>query len=101
MIDSHFHLSSKKFNQTFPYIAMEGDNYVIHYGNRESLIDEMNNAGITLCIEPAIDVDSNRLLLELSQKYPDYVYPAVGNHPTRCIRSSLNDFRKSSFLCKR
>ena len=94
MIDSHLHLSYKYFEQTFPYIAMEKDEYLIKYGNRASLIDEMKAAGVVCFIEPAIDVDSNQLLLNLSKEYPDYIYPAVGNHPTRCINSSLGDFKK-------
>lgn len=100
MIDSHLHLSYKTFNQTFPYIAVEGEEYAIRYGNRESLIKEMKNAGITYCIEPAIDVDSNRLLLENSLMYPDFIYPAVGNHPTRCIHSNISDFERLSSYAK-
>ena len=94
MIDSHLHLSYRHFDQTFSYIVSDGESYVIGYGNRETLIDKMKAAGISCCIEPAIDVDSNTLLLELSREYQGYVYPAVGNHPTRCIRSSLRDFKK-------
>ena len=44
---------------------MEKDEYLIKYGNRASLIDEMKAAGVVCCIEPAIDVDSNQLLLNL------------------------------------
>ncbi len=94
MIDSHIHLSYKYYDNTFPYIGMESAKYVIQSGNRESLITEMKECGIVCCIEPAIDVDSNALLLRLSEKYIGYVYPAVGNHPTRCIRSTLKDFSR-------
>ena len=94
MIDSHLHLSYKYFQQTFPYIALEDNEYVIKYGDRASLIDEMKVAGVTCCVEPAIDVDSNSLLINLSMEYPDYIYPAVGNHPTRCISSSIADFKR-------
>lgn len=94
MIDSHIHLSYRLFEQVFPYIAMDKGKFVIRYGERDSLIEEMKNAGVTCCIEPAIDVESNKSLLELSQEYPDYIFPAVGNHPTRCINSSLHDFKK-------
>lgn len=66
----------------------------IQRGNREDLIQKMRDAGITGCIEPAIDVDSNELLLDLCGKYPGFLYPAVGNHPTRCTHSSLGDFRR-------
>lgn len=92
MIDSHIHLSYKYYDQTFPYIGMESEKYVIQTGSRESLIAEMKEHGIEYCIEPAIDVDSNELLLRLSEEYKGYIYPAVGNHPTRCIRSALRDW---------
>lgn len=94
MIDSHIHLSYRYFDQSFPYIGMEGEQYVILNGNRDSLIAEMKRQGITSCIEPAIDVDSNELLLRLSRESDGFIMPAVGNHPTRTIRSSLKDFKK-------
>lgn len=94
MIDSHIHLSYRYFDQTFPYIGMEDEQYVICEGNRYSLITEMKDQGINCCIEPAIDVDSNELLLRLSRESDGFILPAVGNHPTRCIISSLKDFKR-------
>ena len=94
MIDSHIHMSYRYFDQTFPYIAMGGEQYVILDGNRDSLNAEMKKQGITRCIEPAIDVDSNELLLRLSRESNGFILPAVGNHPTRCIRSALKDFKR-------
>ena len=94
MIDSHIHLSYRHFEQTFPYIALDETGYSINNGDRKALIDRMKDAGITCCIEPAVDVNSNRLLLERASEYPGFIYPAVGNHPTRCIRSSIWDFKR-------
>ena len=95
MIDSHIHLSHKRFNQNFPYIDYDGKEFVVaDNGRREALIAEMKRRGVSRCIEPAINVDSNERLLELSQKSGGYIYPAVGNHPTRCIHSKLRDFRR-------
>ena len=94
MFDSHIHLTHHLFVQKFPYIRMEGGEYQIGYANRATVIQQMQECGITGCIEPAIDVASNERLLQLSREYPGYVYPAVGNHPTRCIASSLSDFKR-------
>ena len=94
MIDSHIHLSYKAYEQTFPYIVLDEEGFVIDNGDRKSLIDRLKDAGITCCIEAAIDVESNRLLLDLAAEYPEFIYPAVGNHPTRCVRSHLRDFRR-------
>lgn len=86
VIDSHIHLSYRYFDQTFPYIGMEDEQYVICEGDRHSLIAEMKKQGIDCCIEPAIDVDSNEFLLRLSRESNGFILPAVGNHPTRCIK---------------
>lgn len=94
MIDSHIHLSYKYYDQTFPYIGMDHDKYVILSGDRNSLIAQMKERGIECCIEPAIDVDSNEILLRLCEESEGFIYPAVGNHPTRCIKSSLRDFKR-------
>lgn len=94
MIDSHIHLSHGYFSQTFPYISLDETGYSIANGDRASLIGRLKDAGTTCCIEPAIDVDSNKLLLDLAAEYPRFMFPAVGNHPTRCIRSTMGDFRR-------
>ena len=95
MIDTHIHLSYRSFNQTFPYIDFDGQDFIIlANGRREELIEKMKSRGVSYCIEPAIDVDSNELLLDLAQKSGGFIYPAVGNHPTRCIYSRLSDFKK-------
>ena len=95
MTDTHIHLSYKYFEQHFPYIDMEQEKYtIVPDGDREGLIAKMKERGITCCIEPAIDVASNELLLNLSKKHEGFIFPAVGNHPTRSINSSLGDFKK-------
>lgn len=94
MIDSHIHLSYRYYDQTFPYIDYQDKEICITYGNRDHLITEMKKLGIQCCIEPAIDVDSNELLLCLSEEYDGFIYPSVGNHPTRCISSPVKDFSR-------
>ena len=95
MIDSHIHLSHRLFNQSFPYIKFDNqDCKIVAEGRREKLLEEMRSRGISCCIEPAIDVDSNERLLKLSEESGGFVLPAVGNHPTRCIRSKLHDFKR-------
>ena len=94
MIDSHIHLSHRQFDQTFPYIGFDHDKYTILSGDRSSLITSMKEQGVECCIEPAIDVDSNELLLRLSEENKGFIYPAVGNHPTRCIKSTWRDFKR-------
>ena len=80
---------------------MEHDKYVILSGDRSSLITRLKEQGIVCCIEPAIDVDSNETLLLLSEENKGFIYPAVGNHPTRCIKSNLRDFKRIEEYSKR
>ena len=95
MIDSHIHLTHKSFDQTFPYIDFNGKEYlIVDGGSRASLIEEMKRRGIDRCIEPAIELDSNEALLRLSRESRGFLYPAVGNHPSRCTGSSLRDFKR-------
>lgn len=95
MIDSHIHLSYRYYDQTFPYIDYDGREFTIAAdGRREAVIEEMKARGVSCCIEPAIDVDSNELLLNLSKESDGFIYPAAGNHPTRCIHSNFRDFKR-------
>ena len=95
MFDTHIHMSYKPFDQVFSYIEMNEGKYIItQEGTREKLIMKMKEAGVEGCIEPAIDIDSNERLLRLSREYRGFLYPAAGNHPTRCIHSNKSDFER-------
>ena len=82
-VDSHIHISHHLYDQVFPYADYDGEGFLVkECGTREQLIGELKGV-IGFVIDPAIDVDSNQTLLDLSGKYPDFIYPAVGLHPTR------------------
>ena len=46
MIDSHIHLSYRYFDQTFSYIGIDHDKYVLLSGDRNSLITNLKEQGI-------------------------------------------------------
>lgn len=95
MVDSHIHLSHRSYNQIFPYIDFDGKEYsIVEKGRREALIEEMKRRGVSCCLEPAIDVDSNERILKLSKKSDGFIIPATGNHPSRCGISKLRDFKR-------
>ena len=95
MIDSHIHLSYGCYDRTFTYIDLDNEEYkLVADENREALISEMKRRGISCCIDPAIDVDSNADILRLSKEYEGFIFPAIGNHPTRCTKSGLADFER-------
>lgn len=99
MIDTHVHLSHYKFRGSFPYLAFEDGKCVLKGDGRiDKLIDEMKSNDIDFVIEPAISIESCDTLLALSRKYSDFIYPAVGVHPTRTYKyATASDEKKLSF----
>ena len=91
MIDTHIHLSHFLYNGEFPYLSLDGDSYTIQRGTREQLIDRLKAEGIAFCIDPAIDIESNRLLLSLAERYPGFLFTAIGVHPTRTCQYKAAD----------
>ena len=82
IIDSHAHLSIFKFENTFPYLAIDENGKCVRAdGSREQLIAQMKESGITHVIEPAITCWSNNRIIDLAEKYPGFIHPAVGVHP--------------------
>ena len=82
IIESHAHLSMYKYDNTFPYLAVDEDGKCIRTeGTRDQLIDQIKQSGVTHVIEPAITCWSNEAIFDLASKYPGYIHPAVGVHP--------------------
>lgn len=80
-IDSHIHLSHPSYSTPFLYYSPA--THSLSTTTRSNLIEEFRSAKISAVIEPAIELESNERLLDLSREYPDFVFPAVGVHPTR------------------
>lgn len=82
-VDSHIHLSHHLYDGEVPCIDTLQAGQRILYINRDALIDKLKADGIECCVEPGIGLESNHEILKLSEAYPDFLYPAVGVHPTR------------------
>ena len=84
-IETHAHLSHRKFNQRFRCLGRDpqGEGFVLREETRASLAEAMREAGIGAVVEPAIELDSNRTLLETAAAFPGWLFPAVGVHPSR------------------
>ena len=83
-VESHIHLSHRLYDGEFPYLAWEGGAFRrVPGGTRESLIAALQSAGVEACVEPGIDLASQERLLALARRYPGFLIPAVGIHPTR------------------
>lgn len=83
VIDSHCHLSRKNYDGEFPGIVSEQENERIQRFTRDALISKMKEQGVAFIIEPAVEFETNFSILSLADQYPDFVFPAVGIHPTR------------------
>ena len=101
MIESHAHISGRKFEGSFRYLAWDGSAFSVEEGDRAGLLDEMKKAGIEAVVEPATDLGSNRTILETADRYPLYVFPAVGLHPTRTWKEKWKDRAVLRELSKR
>lgn len=63
LIDSHCHLDDEKFNE-----------------DRDQVIEEIKNAGITAFVSAGYNVESSKKAVELSEKY-DFIYATCGISP--------------------
>ena len=98
IIDSHAHYSSPSYQKSFRYLALENKCYALVEGTLDELFGRLQQANIPCSIEPGINLASCQQVLNLSQRYPERIYPAVGVHPTRAIfedwtkRKQLDDY---------
>lgn len=65
MIDTHAHIYAEEFDS-----------------DRDEIINNAVQAGVTKIILPAIDRESFASMRQLADAYPDFCLPAIGVHPT-------------------
>ena len=94
IIDSHAHYARRSFNDSFRFLSFDGDSFRIREGSRAVILDEMKKAGIAASVEPGVELESNAAVLELCRQYPDFLFPAVGVHPTRVPPLKWKDRKK-------
>lgn len=92
-IESHAHISHFKFDNSFRFLSYDfsSDTFSVVQGDRASLLEDMKHQRIGAIIEPAIDIESNQRVLEIAVAYPDWIFPAVGLHPTRTSAAKWRD----------
>jgi len=64
-IDTHTHIYDRAFDSDV-----------------DQAIERAKRSGISAAVLPAIDRENHKRLLGLSEKYPGYLYPCTGLHPT-------------------
>ena len=100
IIDSHAHYAHASFAGNFRYLSWE-DNWVLKEGTLEELLEQMQERGIAVSVEPGISLDFNEKILALAQQYPGRIFPAVGCHPTRCMYEKWSDRKRLEDYCTR
>ena len=77
-VDSHVHLSHRLYDGQFPCLTREqGEWRRLPEETREGLVEALREAGVTLCLEPGIDLASLDRLMALAERWPDFLLPAV------------------------
>lgn len=94
IIDSHAHYTYGKFEGEFSYLGLENGDYSLFRGTFADVFVAMDKAGVAALIEPGVDLASNERIIGLSNKYPARVFPAIGLHPTRCIKEAWKNRKK-------
>jgi len=74
-IDSHAHLNLPEFKKDL-----------------EDTIKRAKEAGVIHCIVVGINPSTNKKALELYQKYPDFISPAIGFHPHEVKKIAEKDY---------
>ena len=77
LIDTHCHLNETAFRETLPEV-----------------IARARDAGVGACIVPAYDRQSLARTADISEQYPDYVFPAYGIHPWYGVDFALDEVKE-------
>ncbi len=94
IIDSHAHYAHTRFDNEFPYLYADGGDYAIARADREDLFARFRESGICGIIEPSIGFDDIEKQLAIVADHRDFLWAAVGVHPTRCFRTAWANRRK-------
>lgn len=71
LFDSHCHLQYQDYDN-----------------DRDEVIQHAKNAGVQYIVCVGTDLEESQKALELANKYPDYIYATVGNHPYQANKAT-------------
>lgn len=100
IIDSHAHYNHASYQKLFRYLSWSEEGYTLAEGDREQLLQRLQEAGIACSIEPGVNLLSCEGVLQLSRAYPGRIFPAVGVHPTRSIYEKWSDRKRLAEYAK-
>ncbi len=73
LIDTHIHLDGQEFDT-----------------DRDAVIERARATGIQKMLLPAIDLSSTKVIQDLCNQYPSFLYPMIGLHPEE-VKSDFRD----------
>jgi TatD DNase family protein len=79
LIDSHCHLDFDAFN-----------------ADRNQVMDEAEKAGVIAIIDPGINLESSRKVIELAQSMPG-LFAAIGVHPNEAVHWNMDTLNALEF----
>lgn len=98
-VDTHIHFTHHLFDGEVPCVNSPGnDNPIIRF-TRDDLVNYLKNNNFAFCIEPSIEADSYKKILEFSKNSGGFVFSAVGVHPTRTYQADWKERETLSAAC--
>lgn len=76
LIDTHCHIENERFD-----------------GEVEAVIDRAKAAGVERIYLPNVDIPTLPKVLEMADRYPDYIIPMMGIHPTEITANYKDDLK--------
>ena len=94
IIDSHAHYAHMRYDRETPYLCTVDGVYEARRADRETLLEEMRKNGVVGFIEPSIGFDAIEKQMEIVEAHKEYMWGAIGVHPTRCIHTLWKNRKK-------
>jgi len=100
IIDSHAHYNNGAYKKPFRYLTYGHEGYTLKEGELAQLLRELGEAGIACTVEPGVNLQSCREVLQLCREHPGRIFPAMGVHPTRSVLENWSDRRELERLAQ-
>ena len=88
IIDSHVHYAHKVYDTEGPCLCGLDKTYTVRRVERETLLTLLRENGIVGVIEPSIGFDAIGKQMDTVSVHSDFMWAAIGIHPTRCTRTA-------------
>ena len=70
---------------------IDGHAHLDEVEDLETALDEARNRGVSAVIGVGMGMESNRRIIEISEEYPGFVFPAIGYHPWEIDKQKITE----------